>query len=126
MRGRQGKGVNNVPLLQEIHALRGSSRGGGETRGDSSDSEELVSKIKALRAHAQPRTRTCQQAVLRCHVEACGKAPLYYYDKVTPVDKAGGVPWSACVHVNGKCVCGGTLVRQVWVLTSATCMEGVR
>lgn len=100
------------------------ARGGG---GDVDDSgESLLRKIQGLRGLGQARASTCQQAVLRCEREACGKAPLYYYDRVTPVAKAGGVPWAGCVQVNGRCACGGTLIKDTWVLTSATCMANVR
>ncbi|XP_042214563.1 serine protease nudel-like isoform X2 [Homarus americanus] len=73
----------------------------------------------------RPRRRVCRQVKLSCEQEACGKVPLYYLDKNTPVWMQGGVPWAGSVYVDGVYTCGSTLVHPYWVLTSSTCMKGV-
>lgn len=126
-REKEDDGMNedDGAVLKKILALR--EREGEERRQEERDFKDtLLKEIMDLRGLGQARATTCQQAVLRCEREACGKAPLYYYDKVTPVTKAGGVPWAACVQVNGRCECGGTLIRDTWIITSATCMADVR
>ncbi|MPC63485.1 hypothetical protein E2C01_057584 [Portunus trituberculatus] len=38
----------------------------------------------------------------------------------------GGSPWAASVYVKGEYRCGATLVHPRWLITSNTCMFGVR
>ncbi|KAK8396054.1 hypothetical protein O3P69_005266 [Scylla paramamosain] len=106
-------------LLKDVLTLKGSESDKGTKIGPS-----LLKDVLSLR-HFTKRGRTCRQAVLTCQVEACGKAPLYYFSKETPVWKVGGVPWAAGVYVGGVYRCGGTLVRPRWVATSAGCMAGI-
>ncbi|XP_050696401.1 serine protease nudel-like isoform X2 [Eriocheir sinensis] len=127
-RGRRGNEEAGEGKERERRGNEETGEGGERRRrkrGDDNSEESLLKKIQGLKGLGQARASTCQQAVLRCEREACGKAALYYYDKVTPVAKAGGVPWAGCVQVNGRCACGGTLISHTWVLTSTTCMADV-
>ncbi|XP_068233011.1 serine protease nudel [Palaemon carinicauda] len=86
--------------------------------------------MKELRSLVETRRRrskrqTCKQAYLQCNEESCGKAPLYFYETVTPVWMPGGTPWAGTVYVDGKYRCVCTLVRPDWVMTSLYCMNGV-
>lgn len=116
-------------ILQFLQKTEAIITDEGDEEGDEEGGEEGLSLLKrmiSLYDRGTERGRTCRQAVLKCEVEACGKAPLYYYSKETPVWRMGGVPWAAGVYVGGRYRCGGTLVRPRWVVTSATCMANVR
>ncbi|KAK8380055.1 hypothetical protein O3P69_016598 [Scylla paramamosain] len=71
------------------------------------------------------RKDVCRQVVFSCGEQKCGKVPLYFFTKVTPVWMYGGSPWAASVYVNGEYRCGGTLIHPLWLITSNSCMAGV-
>ncbi|XP_045107578.1 uncharacterized protein LOC123502520 [Portunus trituberculatus] len=110
---------NGNKLLKDVLALKGNDP---DNRNPAHLS--VLKDVLSLR-HFTKRGRTCRQAVLTCQVEACGKVPLYYFSKETPVWRVGGVPWAAGVYVDGVYRCGGTLVRPQWVVTSAVCLAGI-
>ncbi|XP_066985715.1 serine protease nudel [Macrobrachium rosenbergii] len=89
------------------------------------DPLKFMRELRSLARKRRAKRETCKQAYLQCGEEACGKAPLYFYESVTPVWMPGGTPWAGSVYVDGQYRCGSTLVRPDWVVTSLFCMFGV-
>ncbi|XP_045623848.1 serine protease nudel isoform X2 [Procambarus clarkii] len=86
---------------------------------------EFLQQVRDKMQDGRTKREVCSQAVVSCERESCGKAPLYYFSKDTPVGMAGGLPWAGTVYVDGRHRCGATLIRPHWVVTSDTCMKGV-
>lgn len=60
------------------------------------------------------------------HLEAvvCGKGLDLSGRVVGGVNaEKGSWPWQAIIKLNGKGICGGTLIAKKWVLTAAHCMK---
>lgn len=59
-----------------------------------------------------------------CPAVVCGRAPLNArIPGGSSVTTAGVWPWMASLHRNGTHVCGGTLVSEDAVLSSADCFS---
>nr|XP_045623846.1 serine protease nudel-like isoform X2 [Procambarus clarkii] len=120
-----------VKHRRSVEGRRGTSSVERLVHNDTWIPEDYVPSLKFLQelGHVSQRGRTrraiCTQAVVSCERESCGKAPLYYFSKDTPVGMAGGLPWAGTVYVDGSHRCGATLIRPHWVVTSDTCMKGV-
>ena len=62
------------------------------------------------------------QTEISCVEKMCGKIPQYFSTPRTPSANAI-IPWSMMIYLNGKHICGGTLVNDLWVATSMSCMK---
>ncbi|XP_073698008.1 serine protease 27-like [Garra rufa] len=69
--------------------------------------------------------QTCVTLALLMCVKVCGVAPLN--PRIVGGHEAphGSWPWMASLHIDGKHVCGGSLITSEWVLTAAHCVKGI-
>ncbi|XDV45089.1 hypothetical protein PO909_013247 [Leuciscus waleckii] len=52
----------------------------------------------------------------------CGVAPLNTRIVGGTDAPAGNWPWQVSIHLNGRHICGGTLINNQWVMTAAHCI----
>ena len=55
---------------------------------------------------------------------ACGNSPVYGARVVNGENaKPHAWPWQISLRVNGRHICGGSLIKNDWVITAAHCVD---
>ncbi|KAM4624488.1 uncharacterized protein ACJ7VT_005337 [Polymixia lowei] len=94
------------------------------SRDPDADSSYTCSGLPAPPTTTPTITTTAPEATSSPERSVCGRAPLNNrMDRVSGVVTGGTWPWMVSLYRNGVHVCGGTLIKDNFILTAAQCFS---